>query len=499
MVSTLMLELTSILCAFLLPRLIMVNFGSEYNGIVSSVTQFLSFVTLLRGGIGGVTKAALYKPLLERDHIKISEIVKATENFMRKVSYIFTAFLIAFAGIYPAIVREEFGWFYAFSLVLILGISTISQYYFGITYQMLIYADQRQYIYNTLQIIATVVNTILSVAFINLSMDFRLVKLASAAAFGLIPVALRYYVHKQYVIIKDVKPDYSAIRQRWAAFAHQASSFINSNTDVVILTLLRGLYEVAIYSVYFMVANGVKRLVNVCSNGIEAGLGNIIARQDEEKLRTGVQLYELLIHTVSTVFFSCAAMLIVPFIKIYTSGVTDANYIQPLLGYLLCAVHFISCIRLPYQNTVEAAGHFAQTRSGAIEEAAINIILTLILVPPLGCVGAVIGTLASTSFRTVQYAVYASKHLLHRNFWVFARRMLVTLLNAGGLLALYFALHMDAYLLLKNSYIQWLLCALVLFAAVCCITLLCNFIFYRNIFQQFLKIMFGRLSRREIA
>ena len=102
MVSTLMLELTSILCAFLLPRLIMVNFGSEYNGIVSSVTQFLSFVTLLRGGIGGVTKAALYKPLLERDHIKISEIVKATENFMRKVSYIFTAFLLAFASIYPS-------------------------------------------------------------------------------------------------------------------------------------------------------------------------------------------------------------------------------------------------------------------------------------------------------------------------------------------------------------------------------------------------------------
>ena len=133
MVSALLLEAVSLVCAFILPRLIMVNFGSEYNGIVSSVSQFLSFITLLRGGIGGVTRAALYKPLLENDIKRISEILRATEIFMRKVTYIFVAFLTIFAIGYPFIVKNQFGWFYTFSLVIILGVSTITQYYFGIT------------------------------------------------------------------------------------------------------------------------------------------------------------------------------------------------------------------------------------------------------------------------------------------------------------------------------------------------------------------------------
>ena len=65
-------ELVAIVCSFILPRLILSSFGSTYNGITSSITQFLSCVVLLRAGIGGVTRAALYKPLAEKDNIKIA-------------------------------------------------------------------------------------------------------------------------------------------------------------------------------------------------------------------------------------------------------------------------------------------------------------------------------------------------------------------------------------------------------------------------------------------
>lgn len=487
--STLLLEVVSLVCAFVLPRLIMVSFGSEYNGIVSSVSQFLSFVTLLRGGVGGVTRAALYKPLNEHDDYKISGIVNATELFMRKVCYIFIVALVVFAAIYPLIIKEQFDWLFTFSLVLILGISTITQYYFGITYQMLLQADQRQYVYSILQMLATILNTLISVFLIRAGIEFRLVKLSSALVFGVIPVILYYYVRKHYRIMKNVPCDNSAIKQRWDAFAHQVAAFVHSNTDLVILTLFADLFEVSIYTVYFMVANGVKRFVNIFTNGVEAALGNILAKGDIESLRKGVHLYDLVIHFVSTICFACAAFLIVPFVLVYTKGVTDANYNQPIFGYLLCLSMFVACIRLPYQNVVEAAGHFKQTRNGAIWEACINVIITIPFVIKLGCTGAVIGTIIATTFRTVQYALYAEKNILHEFPVNFFKRILVSLLNVLVLCIPFFVFGLDKYMVECSSYFMWLKYAIVTFVIVLVVTLAINFVFYCRDMKQVLPLV----------
>ena len=494
--STLLLEIVTMVCAFILPRLIMVSFGSEYNGIVSSVSQFLSFITLLRGGIGGVTKAALYKPLLENDVVKISGIVKATENFMRKVCYIFIVFLVAFAAIYPLIIKEEFGWLYTFTLVLILGISTIAQYYFGITYQFLTQADQKQYIYNVLQIGATIVNTALSVVLIRAGLEFRLVKLSTALVFGAIPVLLYFYVHRHYTILKDIPPDTSAINQRWDAFAHQVAAFIHSNTDLVILTVFSDLFQVAIYTVYFMVTNGIKKFVNICSSGIESAIGNLLARKNQDKLSQGIDMYEWLINVVSTSFFTCTAVLIVPFVMVYTRGVTDTDYYQPLLGYLMCIAQFMACVRLPYQNAVEGAGRFKDTRNGAIAEAAINLITTIPLVIYMGCAGAVIGTIAATGFRTVQYAFYASKNIIHRPFGQYIKRMMVSALNIAIVMVPYFVFGVDRRLLIISSYLQWLVYAVAAFALIVLITVIVNWIFYSKTTIMFFKYALGRSVRK---
>ncbi len=53
-----------------------------------------------------------------------------------------------------------------------------------------------------------------------------------------------------------------------------------------------------------------------------------------------------------------------------TSTITDVNYIRPLFGYLICGSIFFTCIKLPYEQMVYAAGTFKETRNGAFVEAA---------------------------------------------------------------------------------------------------------------------------------
>ena len=89
--ASLLAEGIAIVCGFILPRLILSSFGSNYNGLTQSVTQFLSVVALLRAGVGGATRASLYKTLANKDEKQLSATIRATELFMRKVALIFAA------------------------------------------------------------------------------------------------------------------------------------------------------------------------------------------------------------------------------------------------------------------------------------------------------------------------------------------------------------------------------------------------------------------------
>ena len=61
--SSLIFQVITIVCGFILPRLILEAFGSAVNGLVNSITQFLAIISFLELGVGAVIQSSLYKPL----------------------------------------------------------------------------------------------------------------------------------------------------------------------------------------------------------------------------------------------------------------------------------------------------------------------------------------------------------------------------------------------------------------------------------------------------
>lgn len=489
--SAMLLQIVALICGFILPRLILVSFGSAYNGIVNSVNQFLSCVTLLRAGVGGVTRAALYRPLNEKNLRRVAEITRATEIFMRKVALLFSAFLISFAVIYPIFVKDEFTWFFSFTLILTLGFSTVVQYFFGITYSFLLQADQKLYIYNCLQIITYVLNTAVTVILIGKGFELRAVKLASSLVFCFTPLAMYSYVRKTYAMPKDALPDHSCISQRWDAFAHQVAAFVHNNTDLMVLTVFSTLYQVSVYSVYYLVVNGIRKLIDTCSGSVEALFGNMIANREKDALHFRVQLYEWGMHIIAGVLFGATAFLIVPFVSVYTRNVTDTNYIHPLFGCLICFAEFMACIRLPYQNLTEAAGHFKQTKRDAITEAALNILVSIILVRPLGITGVALGTLIAMTYRTTKFAVYAYRVFIKSSIAGYVKRMLVSVFSIvlyGGIL---FGRYYNAALAYSSDYFHWAVMAAAVTVPLIIYLSIINICFYPSL----AKTVFGSLLK----
>ena len=62
-ITSIILQVITFVSGLVIPRLILVQYGSQVNGLVSSLNQFLSLISLFEGGFGSVVLAALYFPL----------------------------------------------------------------------------------------------------------------------------------------------------------------------------------------------------------------------------------------------------------------------------------------------------------------------------------------------------------------------------------------------------------------------------------------------------
>lgn len=485
-VSSLLLQLITVICGLILPRAIIGTYGSNVNGLISSITQFLAYITLLEAGIGPVIKSVLYRPIANKDKAQIEKILKSAQKFFDIISYIFIAYLIILCFVYPFLVNNEFSFGYTISLMIIISISTFAEYFFGMVYRLYLQAEQKTYITANIQTFTVVLNTIFSIILIKFGASIQIVKLVTAFIFVLRPLLQNIYVKKKYNInLKDVKEKYE-LKQKWDGLAQHIASVVHGNTDVTILTIFASTAEVSVYTVYLFVVNGVKNLVQAFTGGIDATFGDMHANNEHDKLNESFKNYEYFYYTIITIVFSCTLGLILPFIQVYTKGITDANYYRPLFGYLIVCAEYMWAIRLPYSSITLAVGHFKETQKGAWLEAIINIVLSVILVNKFGIIGVTIGTLVAMTIRTIEFMYHTSKYILKRKQIYSILHIVIMTLQTIIICILIFLLTKGIEF---TSYLQWIKYAILAGIISCIITILINCIVYRNETKETIEML----------
>lgn len=477
--TSLFSQVVVLTCGIIVPRMMIGAFGSEAYGATASITQFLAYITLLEGGVGGVARAALYKPLALNDSGTISAIMKEIERFFRVIALIFAGYVLVLACCFKTISQIDcMDWISTFVLVVVISISTFGQYFIGLSNSILLQAAQKTYIPNALTIGATVLNAIFTIVLIQLGCNLIVVKLVSSLIFFMRPVVLWVYVKRYHTLNRSQSQDKKTyLTQKWTGLGQHIAFFLHSNTDIVVLTVLADLRTVAVYSVYNMIISHIQSLAISFSSGMEAVFGDMLARDEKKQLHETFRTYETILSVVTIVLFSVATVLIIPFVRLYTSGVTDVNYIHPLFAFLMILTAITFCLRLPYHAMIIAAGHFKQTRLAAYGEAVINIVLSLILVYEYGLIGVALATLAATWFRFVYYIVYLSKNIFDREVKLFIKRFGINILAlVGSCLSGYGVVSFVS----MDNYWLWAICGGVSVIVVGAVTLGLNFVFFKK-------------------
>ena len=144
-IASLSNQIIIIICGFILPQLILSYYGSNVNGLVQSITQFIGLISIFDAGMGVVIEASLYKPIAENDSEEVSKILTSGQRFYYHFVILLGIYILCLVIIMPKL-ASEFDLVYTVTLLLSISISSFGQYCLGVTNSVLLSADQKKYI-----------------------------------------------------------------------------------------------------------------------------------------------------------------------------------------------------------------------------------------------------------------------------------------------------------------------------------------------------------------
>lgn len=486
-VSAIINQSTTLVCGLILPRLIISHYGSETNGLLSSITQFLAFFSMMEMGVGAVVRASLYQPLAKQDSESISRVLISSKRFFSKIGIMMSAYAIVLMFFFPISVDNKLGYISTALLVGSVAFNSISTYLFGIVYTQLLNADQKSYIQLTIAAFTTILNTAISVMLIQMNMTIVTVKIVTAFTMLLKPLMLKVYVCKNYKLNLKLSLTEEPLKQKWNGLAQHIATYVLKHADTIILTFFSTLENVSIYYVYHLVTNGLQQLVEILTTGVQALFGNMYAQREYAKLQNVFSSFEWIMHTFVTLIYSIAGVMIIPFVRVYTKGINDANYVVPVFAFLIVLANGSFCIRMPYNIMIHAAGHFKQTQASAILEALLNVIISMILVHNYGLVGVAIGTFIAMSYRTIFFAFYLRKNILNRSLLIFIKHVLVDILIVGMILLATKEIEMGSI-----NWFAWIIMGIKVSTVSIIVVIIVNFVFYRETIRNSIQLFWRK-------
>jgi len=412
-VSGVFLQITTAATGILLTKIYLLSYGTVINGLIISIKQFLSYFGLFEAGIGAASIALLYKPVVQKDIALINKILSAAKRYYIKAGILFILSVILFSFVYSFFIKKEVPRILSTVLVLILGLISCADFFFIGKYRVLLTADKKLYILNVVQTLGIIL--IFMASYFLYKMKSGVIVMQLIPAFVYLPryLFLTRYLKNNYKSIRFTDNDkHFKISQSNDALIHQIISLVIYNTPFVLLTVFCTLSDVSVYGVYYMIVFAIQLLIGSFNTGVTARFGHLIADNNKEELFKRYKKYIMFYFMFTTILYVCLAVLLLPFIKIYTNDIQDGQYSNKLYALFFCLNSFLTNIRSPAAILINGAGHFKETKYGSLTEGLIGLAVSLALIKSFGILGILTGLFCSSLYRTIDVLLYVERKIL---------------------------------------------------------------------------------------
>ena len=415
LISSLVYQVVLISLSFILPRLYLENFGSEVNGVLSTIKQIFVYLFLLEAGVGLATTQALYKRIGEKDYKSASEVLSATHSYYIRTGLVYLVIVLVIAVVYAYVIPTSIDSNVVFCIIILTAIPALFSYFVQAKYRILMEVDGRKYVINNAETILQIASNAGKILVLLLTDSLILIQLVYCIMYLLQLAYLYFYARRRYKWLDlKAKPDFAAISQKNSVLVHQLSGMIFNNTDVILISVLCDFKAVSIYAIYNIFFSQVQNFITSVVSSFTFALGQMF-NTDRERFDRLYNVYETFYVMVTGIIYTLMAVFLLPIIQIYTSGINDADYTNVFLLLLFVVMNLIANSKLPSNAVIEYAGEFDKTRSYAIWEMIINITVSVAAIHYMGICGAIIGTIAALLYRGIVTVYYTNKKVLKRS------------------------------------------------------------------------------------
>lgn len=483
--SLAMQQIVTLAAGLIMPRAMLLAYGSEVNGLVTSITQFVTYINLVEAGLSGATTYALYKPLADRDHDAISGVVSAAYKFYLQASAIVMALVCVLAVAYPLYIQSESMSALEMGLLVVcIGANGALEFSTLAKYRVLLTADQKTYIVSMGTIVYTILNTLIVVGLAYAGVSVVVMKAVALTAMWVRSLILMIYCRRHYKNLNyKAKPNTKALNKRWDALFLQILGVIHRGAPSLLITvILKDLKLVSVYTVFNMVTSGMNNVMNIFKTGVSASFGEVIARKEVQTLQKAYGEFEFMFYKLIAVAYSTCVVMIMPFINIYTRGITDVNYNLPLVGFLFAVDGIFYSLKTPGGMLFIAAGMYRETRVQTIIEGLIMVVGGAILAKPMGITGILLASVLSNLYRAIELAFFVPHNITKAAVSGTFRKILMMLLTIGISVAPFWFIKISA-----DNYLQWAVCSMGVVAYTALVTLTIGFLFEKDDMKSVLR------------
>ena len=368
-----------IFLGFIAPRYIILIYGSEVNGLSTTVTQILNIILLLQSGATTTAIFSLYKPIADNDIEMISKNISATESFFKKIAILFLGIMLIAATATSIFLKSDLKTAYIFIAFLIMGLKSFLDLYFTSKFRIVFTAFQEKYVIS----IATLIEQIVyyTLVFLTLIIKTHFIFLYLWLFLGCVAKIL--YLSFKYKKYSKKIPKYKGyvvdnIKGRGYALANEVAHSVISSSTAIILSFMYGLQETSVFSVYFLVVQALTLVSSSIYSSFGPGFGNLVASENKENASRVFRIFQYLYVMLNSIMFFCFIILVVPFAKIYTQGATDIDYVNTLLACTLGLSGIFSAYRIPYNIIVSSCGFFKETWKQPVICLAVSLVISVV-------------------------------------------------------------------------------------------------------------------------
>lgn len=373
--------------------------GVDFIGLTGTLGSILGYLNLAELGIGGAVSIFLYKPLLQKDHSSIQEILSLLGFLYRRIGLFIGATGILVSFFFPLIFSQAnlslgivYFVFYSFLSSSLIG-------YFINYRQILLTADQKNYLvsiyFQSAGLIKTALQIWLAYKYKNLYVWVAIEFVFSVFAC----IVLNWRINREYPRLitnpnngKELLEKYpSIIKNTKQIFIHKFKDFLLTRSDELFIFVFVSLKMVAFYGNYLMIVNKVTLLINSILDSTLAGVGNLVAEGDKKNMMKVFWELMAIRHFFAGLVCFSIYNLIEPFISLWLGSEYILNH---YILVMLLIYTYIANSRGVVDMFNHSHGLYADTWSAWVE-VIINISITFIVGYFYGLFGILLGKIIS--------------------------------------------------------------------------------------------------------